>query len=592
MNKKFKITLIISAIIIILSGILIYSFLYNNQNDNEIEPNMEEIGFFQYHNFEESIIRIVSEHNINTEFYPLMVDGRIYLPYNFLQKYVDRHIFWEPNSNRLSISKIDYFRNEMFRFEPNNLIYTINWIEFDLEYPILRINDIAYLPKPLVMEIYNINIEFEEEYNILIFDSPGSIYQIYQINLDLDSIDYWVQLRYSYSLQSPIAARLQNGQTVYSFGMENEGFLQIRLENGISGFVEYRYLNFESYNIVPDIVQNPRRPQLKPSFDGHINFLWQYVNRYSAANVSAFYAPLGVNVISPKWFTFDPLALNGDIVSLANHTYMAWARENNLEVWPMFTDNFNPNIARMALDNAQIRDHIINQIMNFIIEFDLDGINIDYESVPIDMAGYWIQFLREISIPMREVGAILSVATFVPMPWSMFWNRYEIGMVADYVIIMGYDEHYGFMNRPGQASGSTASFPFVLNSIINTIYEVPSYRVVIGLPTFVRIYREETFPDGSIMTNHHQAVGMNAARHFIESRGGSFVWDYINRQYYGEISAIENGNEVLYRLWLADLRSHSEKFALIRQYDLAGVAFWQKGLALPEMWSLLQNFID
>ena len=42
----------------------------------------------------------------------------------------------------------------------------------------------------------------------------------------------------------------------------------------------------------------------------------------------------------------------------------------------------------------------------------------------------------------RNQGVILSVDNYVPSSSTEFYNRAEQGRVADYVIVMAYDEHH------------------------------------------------------------------------------------------------------------------------------------------------------
>ena len=55
------------------------------------------------------------------------------------------------------------------------------------------------------------------------------------------------------------------------------------------------------------------------------------------------------------------------------------------------------------------------------------------------------------------------VDDYVPAVYSAFYNRKEQGIVADYVIVMGYDEHFA-----GGDAGSVASISYVENGITGT----------------------------------------------------------------------------------------------------------------------------
>ena len=94
-------------------------------------------------------------------------------------------------------------------------------------------------------------------------------------------------------------------------------------------------------------------------------------------------------------------------------------------------------------------------------EYELDGINVDLEAISADTAPSYVQFVRELSVECRAEGLILSVDVPVPFIYNAYYNRKELGTVADYVIMMGYDEHY----VGSEEAGSVASLPFEENGI-------------------------------------------------------------------------------------------------------------------------------
>lgn len=54
----------------------------------------------------------------------------------------------------------------------------------------------------------------------------------------------------------------------------------------------------------------------------------------------------------------------------------------------------------------------------------------------------------------------------------MQYNRKEQGVMADYVVIMGYDEHFG----GSPEAGSVSSYNFVKEGIEETLKEVPAEK--------------------------------------------------------------------------------------------------------------------
>jgi len=598
---------VIAVAILAIGGFLAYQLIFNDMADDEQiaqPPNMEEVNFFDFagnNHLDAHRINVVIGGEIVTDTQaPLFIDDILYLPADLLRRYVDNHIFWEPTASRLTITCVD----EVLRFRPGADVYTNNWAPQLLSTPIREVGGMAYIPAEFITQRYLVTVLYNTEYNFVIIDFLRyqklyySAAPVLNGDDETEATQNWIAARFGPSDQYPIMARLFPDDDVlfikahydydYYDGVQYSGFYRVRLESGLIGYVDSNELMLtRTTAAIPD---PPRIRSQTRTFEQPINFLY---HQDGINNPDSWYAPRGVNVISPYWFSFfanDPDNINGDIRSLARHDYVQWAHANGLEVWPIITDNFSNIVARAVLLDPYVRDHVIAQIMQLITTFNLDGINIDYERVFAPEAEHWIQFLRELAVPMRQAGAILSVAIFPPIPnYNMFWNRYEIGRTSDFVVIMAYDEHW----RTSPIAGPVASYDYVLTAVRRTLTEVPAYRTIVALPTYVNIWREELIDGEWRLPAGFSArqVGMQFARTIVNDLGGEFIWDYIARQYLAEVTVEIGGDEIRYRVWLECLRSMNEKLSVFGRYDLAGVGFWVKGLELPAMWDLVQEHL-
>ena len=78
----------------------------------------------------------------------------------------------------------------------------------------------------------------------------------------------------------------------------------------------------------------------------------------------------------------------------------------------------------------------------------------------------------------------------MPKTYNAHYHIEEQGKVADYVIIMGYDEHYS----GSYESGSVASLNFVKEGIEATLNAVPKEKVINAVPFFTRLWKEVPRP--------------------------------------------------------------------------------------------------
>ena len=236
-------------------------------------------------------------------------------------------------------------------------------------------------------------------------------------------------------------------------------------------------------------------------------------------------------------------------------------------------DNFSSNVqSEILLASTSTRRTLINNLIAEVEKYGIDGLNMDFEGLKPEAGVHYIQFLRELSIPCREKGIILSVDNYVPTGYNVFYDREEQGIVVDYVIIMGYDEHYA-----GGDPGSVASLDFVEQGIVNTLELVPKEKVINAVPFYTRIWTET----GTSLKS--EAYGISAAKRWVNKNKVELYWQAELGQYYGEKKEPSGFSY----LWMEEENSLKLKMDLIKAYDLAGVACWKLGLEDSTAWDVI-----
>jgi spore germination protein YaaH len=226
------------------------------------------------------------------------------------------------------------------------------------------------------------------------------------------------------------------------------------------------------------------------------------------------------------------------------------------------------------------------------IQYDLDGINLDFEELSGSVGDAYIQFVRELSLKCKANGIILSVDNYVPSEYTTFYNRSEQAVFADYVIVMAYDEHYA-----GSDEGSVSSIGFVTSGVENTLKEVPANQIILGLPFYTRVWQEtpkdtdgddvESASDDYVpYTLTSTAVGMNEADTLVTENGAQKEWNDECGQYYAEYTA---GGDT-FKIWLEEETSLEEKLKVMQANSLAGVSFWKLGLERETAWDVIIKY--
>jgi spore germination protein YaaH len=312
---------------------------------------------------------------------------------------------------------------------------------------------------------------------------------------------------------------------------------------------------------------------------------WHQVTTPSAnSNIASILASTkGVNVISPTWFYLNNDS--GDIASLASSEYVTYCHSQGVEVWALVSNLENKDVDTAAvLTHTTTRQNLVNQIVAKAIQYDLDGINLDFESMERkDVGDAYIEFVRELSIKCSNNGIVLSVDNYVPTAYTAFYNRAEQAKFADYVIMMGYDEHYA-----GSDVGSVSSISWVSQGITDTLAEVPADQLILGMPFYTRVWATESSDDsGSSGKVSSKIYGMSAASDFLSAYGATKSWKEDSGQNYAEFK----DGDILYQVWLEDSSSMEERLKEMQENQLAGASFWKLGFETSDIWDTIIKYM-
>ena len=202
----------------------------------------------------------------------------------------------------------------------------------------------------------------------------------------------------------------------------------------------------------------------------------------------------------------------------------------------------------------------------------------DFEQISESYSRSYIEFIRELSVSCRENGIVLSVDNYVPMDFNDHYDLAEQGIVCDYVIIMGYDEHYA----GSEEAGSVASIDYVTNGINDTLEKVSASKIINAIPFYTRLWTTQ----GGEVTS--KALHMQGAQNIIDKYGVEMTWDDTTCQYYGEYTN-EDGN--LCQLWNEEARSIEAKLSVMQTAQIAGVAEWALGFETADIWDVIAAYM-
>ena len=493
-------------------------------------------------------------------------DGVAYLPYTMVTQELEGRFYWDQETQQMLYT----LPTEVLEIQPESGTYQMGDESVTEDYLIVRQIDGEYY----------IALDFLEQYMEIqgtVYENPARAVILYKWDtVRTVEASEETQIRYQGGIKSPILRDLEPGEQMLLLE-ELDDWSRVMTQDGIDGYVENSALS------APKETEYAYTGSYEEDFssltrDHKINLAWHQVTSESANQ--AFAADTqkmtGVNVISPTWFSI--VSTQGNISSLASSDYVSQAHAKGLEVWGLI-DNFNDEVSTLdTLSVRSARQHMIEMLLAEAKRVDLDGINVDFEALTEEEAPHFIQFIRELSVACRNNGLVLSVDNPVPQ-YTAFYNRKEQGIVADYVIIMGYDEH----TLGSETAGSVASLPFVEEGIVQTLSDVPKEKVINGIPFYTRLWTEA---NNGMVTS--EVCSMDQADAYVKEYNMEVYWNTDVSQNYAE-GITDSGT---LKMWLEDEKSLEEKMKLIQEYDLAGVAEWKLGFERADVWKIISSYIQ
>lgn len=495
------------------------------------------------------------------EYKGLNANGVMYLNLQVVKDSLNSRFYWDEKEQVMVYTT----PTDIIKIPADQQSYTVSGKEETADYVIVRTDDGGpYIAADFVQKYTNMEYTvFENPTRMLITYKWGEI-----TYADIRKQDF---IRREAGIKSVIIATASRGDKVAVLEQQDE-WSKVRTEDGFIGYIPNKKLGDAYQETIAREFEEPNYTSLKQ--ESKVNLVWhQITNMDSNYNLVYDIADMtGVNTISPTWFSIS--SNSGDISSLAYDGYVTEAHEKGLKVWGL-VDNFSTEIdTATVLNSTSARENLTNQLIAAAIQYKLDGINVDFESLTEDAAEGYVQFMRELSVKCRNNSLVLSVDVPVPMPYTQFYNRGELGTVADYVIIMGYDEHY-----VGSEEGSVASLAFEETGIQDTLKEVSADKIISGIPFYTRLWKIDS--KGEVSS---EAIGMDTADEYMTGNNVTTNWSEETSQDYGEYQDSE-GNT--YKIWLENEASIAEKVKLVKEYNLAGVAAWKLGFERASIWEVI-----
>ncbi|BCG60993.1 glycosyl hydrolase family 18 protein [Paenibacillus sp. URB8-2] len=489
------------------------------------------------------------------------------LPLPLLQKAVDSSIRYESGTKSVILTT----DSELLYMQADKKAASLNNKPIQLRLAPEERGGITYLPAETLKSLYGLDVHENAETGAVLIMTAGETVPLGQVQKNK------AVLRTEATIHAPVLAKMKAGTKVRIWSRQEE-WLYVQMDSGYAGYVKAAELAETGSKTVKKKTSAPTRAER--SWDGKaVNLTWEAV--YNRNPTPASIGKLtGVNVVSPTWFKI--VDGEGNVRSQADQAYVTWAHGQGMEVWGLLSNSFDPDLTAQALSTYEKRMRTIVQMLEYCDLYNLDGINIDFENVYTKDGDSVTQFMRELK-PMAQAKNLILSIDVTPKSnsemWSLFLDRRALGALADFIIVMAYDEHWA----SSPEAGSVASLSWSQNSMERILEEdaVPARKLVLGVPLYTRIWTEQKVEGTTKVSS--KAVGMEAVADIIRSKKLKPVLSKDTGQNYVEYK--EDG--VLRKIWIEDKVSLQSRVKLAKSLKLGGIASWNRSFADEAAWETL-----
>ncbi len=509
---------------------------------------------------------IINNNNVTSSLeYDLFIsDGIVYVSKQDISNFFDSTIYLDKKYN--TIITAAETKVAALKIDENKM--QVNGASVNLLGGAIEKDDIIYLPISEMQEVYNIELNYLKEEDIVLIDS---------LDRKLEKADCSKDLNVKSKTKTLCrnVDKVKKGEKVILIST-NEGWAKIRTARGKIGYVKEEYLA-NKFIVRENIVAE--EPQT-------VSLVWDYYSEYVSAPNRSGTTLKGINVVSPAFFTLVKLG-KGEIVDKVGtegKQYVQWAHSNNYKVWAMFQNDSMIQTTSEILNDYELREKTISDIVDLAVKYNVDGINLDFEYMYETDKNMFSRFVIELYPRLKECGKVLSVDVTAPdgsPNWSGCFNRHIIAKNSDYLVFMAYDQH----GTSSAQAGSVAGYDWVevnLKKFVGTQEEVDSKKIILGIPFYTRVWTEK---EGSELKS--SVVNMSSTEKIIATTfaGETKVWqDDVKQNYIEKASTFK-------KMWIEDADSIRAKLSLIKEYNLGGAAFWAKDREDEKIWDVVDEVL-
>lgn len=221
------------------------------------------------------------------------------------------------------------------------------------------------------------------------------------------------------------------------------------------------------------------------------------------------------------------------------------------------------SIRALGADPARLA-RVASRIARHADSMDYAGLVLDFETLEASDVSTQLALVRAIRDSSRA-HRVATIAVAVPAEPSAAYPMRSLVDVAEYVLVMLYDQHW-----PGSDPGPVAAPDWMMRNLSRVVNEVGASRVIAALPFYGYQWRKGTPGVG---------VSYDAGMFAADSAGIVMRRDSVSQAMRG------TSPDGVSSIWLTDAALLDRLVREVERLGVTRIAFWRLGQEDPAVWS-------
>ncbi len=303
-----------------------------------------------------------------------------------------------------------------------------------------------------------------------------------------------------------------------------------------------------------------------------------------------------LNTIYPEWFFID--TITNTLQTRIDSAGLAVMKQSNLSIQPIFNNfhsyrtkeakdsgYFDYKLAHAILSNSKKRSHIVQQIVDTLSFYKLQGLNVDFEELNESGSEPLTQFQKELYEALHTKGLTVTIDV---SPDNEDYDYKSLAAYNDYVILMAYDE-YNDNTKPGPIS----SQKWIEKQLDKLDDFVDASKIILGVAGYARDWIDEEGEDDKRrirVDDFTYSKAIDNAK--LANAPIYFDNDTYNLHYSYTQKATDSSSETIHHVWFTDAATTFNILRFSDDYKTAGTALWHIGGEDPRIWSFYSRDVS